>query len=105
MLAVTVPGYDDGYRVSAPVGSFPAHAGFYDLGGNVAEWTGDYYSIGPGEAKKTVKNPLGPKTGEHRIVKDVGWKHGSAGELRLAYRDYSNKPRTDLGFRIARYAY
>ena len=105
VLAVTVPGYDDGYRVSAPVGSFPAHAGFYDLGGNVAEWTGDYYSIGPDTTKKPLQDPLGPKTGEHRVVKDVGWKHGSTGELRLAYRDYSNKPRTDLGFRIARYAY
>lgn len=104
-LAVTVPGYDDGYRVSAPAGSFPARNGFHDLGGNVAEWTGDYYATYPGAAKRLVTDPFGPETGEHRVIKDVGWKHGGAGELRLAYRDYGNQPRADLGFRIARYAY
>ena len=105
ILAVTVPGYDDGYRVTAPVGSFPIRNGFYDLGGNVAEWTGDHYALYPGKAKQRSVDPLGPKTGEHRVIKDVGWKHGAEGELRLAYRDYGNQPREDLGFRIARYAY
>ena len=36
-LADTVPGYDDGFRGTAPVASFPAWPqGFYDLGGNVS---------------------------------------------------------------------
>lgn len=104
-LADTVPGYDDGYRGTAPVGSFPAHpGGFHDLGGNVAEWMNDFYAVYPGEAEKLVKNPAGPGTGQHRVVRDSSWRKGSITELRLSYRDYSRTPRNDLGFRIARNA-
>jgi formylglycine-generating enzyme required for sulfatase activity len=104
-LADTVPGYDDGYRGTAPVGSFPAHpSGFHDLGGNVSEWMNDFYAVYPGEAKKLVKDPAGPNTGQHYVVRDSSWRKGSITELRLSYRDYSRTPRNDLGFRIARNA-
>jgi formylglycine-generating enzyme required for sulfatase activity len=104
-FADVVPGYDDGYRASAPVGSFAANpAGFYDLGGNVAEWTNDYYAVYPGEAEKLVKDPAGPVSGEHRVVRDSSWRRGNITELRLSYRDYSRGARSDLGFRLARYA-
>jgi formylglycine-generating enzyme required for sulfatase activity len=105
-LAEIVPGYNDGYRGTAPAGSFSEWpAGFHDLGGNVAEWVNDYYSVYPGEAERLVRDPLGPVSGEHRVVRGAGWRHGNITELRLSYRDYSKKPRYDLGFRIARYAY
>jgi formylglycine-generating enzyme required for sulfatase activity len=104
-LADVVPLYDDGFRGTAPVASFPvSSAGFYDMGGNVAEWMNDYYAVYPGEAKRLVKNPLGPQSGEHHVVRGSSWRHGNITELRLSYRDYSSKPRYDLGFRIARYA-
>jgi len=104
-LADVVPGYDDGYRGTAAVGSFAASpAGFYDLGGNVAEWTNDFYAVYPGEAERLVKNPTGPASGEHYVVRDSSWRRGNITELRLSYRDYSREPRSDLGFRIARYA-
>lgn len=104
-LADTVPGYDDGYRGTAPVGSFPAHpSGFHDLGGNVSEWMNDFYAVYPGKAKKLVKDPAGPNTGQHYVVRDSSWRKGSITELRLSYRDYSRTPRNDLGFRIARNA-
>ena len=104
-LADVVPGYDDGYRGTAPVASFPAWPkGFHDLGGNVAEWIHDIYAIYPGEAQRLVVDPSGPDTGEHHVVRGSGWRHGNITELRLSYRDYSSKPRYDLGFRIARYA-
>jgi formylglycine-generating enzyme required for sulfatase activity len=105
-LAHVVPGYDDGYRGPAPVGSFAAHPrGFRDLGGNVAEWINDFYTVYPGQAEQLVKDPVGPAGGDHHVVRDASWRHGSITELRLSYRDYSRTPRDDLGFRIARYAY
>jgi formylglycine-generating enzyme required for sulfatase activity len=104
-LAETVPGYDDGYRGTAPVGTYPARSnGFYDLGGNVAEWMNDFYAVYPGEDGKLVKDPAGPATGQHHVVRDSSWRQGSITELRLSYRDYSRTPRNGLGFRIARYA-
>ena len=103
-LADVVPGYDDNFRGSAPVASFPARPkGFYDLGGNVAEWMHDYYAVYPGEEKKRVADPAGPASGEHHVVRGSSWRHGNITELRLSYRDYSSKPRYDLGFRISRY--
>jgi formylglycine-generating enzyme required for sulfatase activity len=105
VLADVVPGYDDGYRVTAPVGSFAAQPpGFHDLGGNVAEWTHDFYAVYPGEAERLVTDPAGPPAGEHHVVRDSSWRLGSITELRYSYRDYSRTPRNDLGFRIARYA-
>jgi formylglycine-generating enzyme required for sulfatase activity len=105
VLADVVPAYDDGYRGTAPVGSFPASPpGLSDLGGNVAEWINDFYTVYPGEAERLVRDPLGPSSGEHHVVRGSSWRHGNITELRLSYRDYSRKPRNDLGFRIARYA-
>jgi formylglycine-generating enzyme required for sulfatase activity len=104
-LANVVPDYNDGFRGSAPVGSFAARpTGFYDLGGNVAEWMHDFYAVYPGMAQQLVTDPVGPAMGDHHVVRDSSWRQGSIGELRLSYRDYSRVPRSDLGFRIARYA-
>lgn len=97
--------YDDGYPVSAPVGRFPSNAsGLFDLGGNVAEWCHDFYALYPNAANKLVKDPLGPATGKHHVIRGSSWRHASITELRLSYRDYRNESRNDLGFRIARYA-
>lgn len=39
----------DGYRYTAPVGSFePNGYGIYDMAGNVCEWTSDWYDAYPG---------------------------------------------------------
>ena len=104
-LANVVTGYNDGYRASAPVGSFSAQPdGFNDLGGNVSEWINDFYAVYPGQAGRKVKDPMGPASGDHHVVRDSSWRDGSITELRLSYRDYSRGPRDNLGFRIARYA-
>ncbi len=40
-----IPGYDDGFAFTAPVGSYPANGyGLFDLSGNVQEWVEDDYS-------------------------------------------------------------
>jgi len=97
-------GYDDRYPVSSPVGAFPPNAlGFFDLGGNVAEWVHDAYSIPPADAP-LERDPLGPAEGDLHVVLGAGYLHGTVTDLRLSFRDYSTKPRADVGFRVARYA-
>ena len=96
--------YNDGYPGPAPPGVFkPNKLGLYDLGGNVAEWCHDYYTIYPYSAQKIVLDPIGPREGRHRVVKGSSWKHSSISSLRLAYRDYGNTKRVDVGFRVCRY--
>jgi formylglycine-generating enzyme required for sulfatase activity len=104
VVPVVLHGYDDRYAVSAPVGSFPPNAlGFFDLGGNVAEWVQDVYAIPPADAP-LERDPLGPPAGELHVVLGSSFLHGMVTELRLSYRDYATKARPDVGFRIARYA-
>lgn len=104
LVTTTVPKYNDKYPVTAPVDSFPANAlGMFNLGGNVAEWVHDLYTIYPSGARAAMQDPLGPDEGEFNAIRGASWMHGSVTQLRLSFRDYGNKARPDLGFRIARY--
>ena len=97
--------YDDGYAVSAPVGSFsPNDKGLFDLGGNVAEWVNDFYDVVVIVGNKVEVDPIGPASGKFHVIRGSSWVHGAITELRLSFRDYGNKARNDLGFRIARFA-
>jgi formylglycine-generating enzyme required for sulfatase activity len=100
-----LPGYDDGYTSTAPVGTFPPNAlGIHDGGGNVAEWVQDYYSVPtPGESEPQL-DPTGPVRGTHHVIRGSSWRHAGILELRHAYRDFGTDPRYDVGFRIARNA-
>ena len=105
LTPVTITGYDDGYRVAAPVGSFaPNPLGLYDMGSNVFEWTTDRYSIYVVGPDFLSTDPVGPKTGDNYVIRGASWLTGKVPELRLAARDSGNTARPDLGFRIARYA-
>jgi formylglycine-generating enzyme required for sulfatase activity len=105
LTPVTISGYDDGFRVAAPVGSFPANPlGIYDLGGNVFEWTTDKYSIYVVGPDHVDTDPVGPRAGESHVIRGASWLTGKIPELRLAARDSGSGGRPDLGFRIARYA-
>ena len=104
MLPSYLETYNDGYAITAPPAKFEANGlGLHDLGGNVAEWCHDYYSILPYSAGKIYVDPKGPDQGKHRVIKGSSWKHASISELRGAYRDYSDGKRSDVGFRICRY--
>lgn len=97
-------GYRDGYVVSAPVASFPASPqGLFDMGGNVAEWIHDVYTI-PSANGATQTDPLGDQSGDNYVIRGASWSHSRIAELRLSYRDYGQAGRDDVGFRIARYA-
>ncbi len=94
-------GYNDNHAVAAPIGTFAPNAkGIYDLGGNVAEWTHDFYKHPP----DPETGPLGPEQGEYRVIRGSSWMHGTTTDLRLSFRDYGIDGRRDVGFRIARFA-
>jgi len=103
-----VPGamsdYDDGHPGTAPVDSYAPNAlGLYNLGGNVAEWVNDHYSLQP-PSGSVERDPLGPASGEFHVIRGSSFLHSTISELRLSYRDYGAEPRPDVGFRVARYA-
>ena len=99
-----IPDYDDGFAASAPVGKFPANAlGLQDLGGNVAEWVHDYYTV-TADTGQTLVDPLGPTDGKQHVIRGASWKHSGVTDLRLSARDFGEGARNDVGFRIARYA-
>ncbi len=103
-LPAVLSGYSDNFPVTAPVDSFGADArGFYNLGGNVAEWVHDFYAIRLGGGQ-TERDPLGPAEGEFHVIRGASWMHSTVTELRLSFRDYGNQARPDVGFRVARYA-
>jgi len=105
LTPVVISGYDDGFRVAAPVGSFPPNPlGFHDLGGNVSEWATDHYSIYVTGGDSVATDPVGPGQGETWVVRGSSWLTGKTPELRAAWRDVGAAGRQDLGFRIARYA-
>lgn len=68
---------DDGFRVSAPVGSFrPNQYGLYDMMGNAWEWTNDWYDA-EYYFSSPKNNPKGPVTGSLRIPRGGGWGNAS----------------------------
>lgn len=54
----------DGFKITAPVKSFPPNGyGLYEIGGNVWEWTGDWYRndyYNMVNKPEGIKNPQGP---------------------------------------------
>ena len=105
VLRRTLPNYDDGYATTAPVEGLAANAaGFFHLGGNVSEWTNDFYAITPSVPGRVMTDPTGAAEGEYHVIRGASWMHATVTELRLSYRDSGKKARADLGFRVARYA-
>jgi formylglycine-generating enzyme required for sulfatase activity len=97
-------GFSDNAPVSAEVGKFPPNPrGLYDMGGNVAEWVNDVYRIAvPGES--VAENPMGDSQGDNYTIRGASWSLSRLRELRLTYRDYGERGRDDVGFRVAKYA-
>ena len=104
-LGKVIADYNDGFPVTAPVGSFAANLrGIHDLGGNASEWVNDYYAAAPAQSGGVAQDPLGPHHGGSHVIRGSNWTHATQTELRLAFRDFGSGPRNDVGFRIARYA-
>ena len=96
---------DDGYKDTAPVGSYPEGAswcGALDLAGNVCEWVADWYAEDTFESSSS-RDPTGPSSGKDRVLRGGSWYDGpsgvgSAGRSRNKPDDALNL----LGFRCVR---
>lgn len=72
--------HDDGYPLTAPVGSFPSAASPYgalDMAGNVWEWIADWYDAGYC-ADSPYENPTGPASGTERAQRGGAWYDGGS---------------------------
>ncbi|HUT32050.1 MAG TPA: SUMF1/EgtB/PvdO family nonheme iron enzyme [Planctomycetota bacterium] len=94
----------DGFRFTAPVGSFPAGAspcGCLDMAGNAAEWCADWF--GPPPAEPRLANPPGPAAGTERVTKGGAWNLNA--ESLHSYNRWPLAPErriANVGFRCAR---
>jgi formylglycine-generating enzyme required for sulfatase activity len=99
----------DGFARTAPVGSFPAGASPYgalDMAGNVWEWVSDWYAA-DSYPDGTIDEPLGPLTGNYKVVRGGSWLDGTLLD-RLAFARAANRHWQDpeagrgfIGFRCA----
>ncbi|MGE0642181.1 MAG: SUMF1/EgtB/PvdO family nonheme iron enzyme [Nitrospira sp.] len=102
LLSVIMSGYDDGAVRTASVGSYEANPwGLHDMGGNVAEWTADWYDE-TYYGKSPERNPKGPSSGEYRVLRGGSWSHVPV-SVRSAsrFRDTPTKRGDNVGFRCA----
>ena len=94
-------GRDDGYKCTAPAGSYSANPwGLYDVHGNVMEWCLDYYGRETGTGR-SVKDLEGPVSGTSRMVRGGCWIYG-VNHCRSGFRLMINPgSRFDIvGFRV-----
>lgn len=97
--------FDDGFSETAPVGSYLNGASPYgalDMAGNVWELVADWYDE-TYYASPPAPNPLGPDSGQYRVMRGGSWVTNLDFALRTSYRsrldpDIGNK---DIGFRCA----
>lgn len=103
MAPYIIKGYNDNFRGPAPSGTYDANnAGIFDLAGNVSEWVNDYYSVDL--QRELLTDPTGPVRGDYYVIRGSNYTHGRFSELRWTFRDYGSEPRSDVGFRLARFA-
>lgn len=74
---ISNPNFNDGFPMTAPVGSYPQGAspyGVLDMAGNVWEWVFDRYDPDYYELS-SYKNPEGPseEAGENRVMRGGSW--------------------------------
>ena len=95
---------DDGYRFSAPVGTYGngrSPIGAYDMAGNVMEWVSDWYAFryyreGPDT------NPMGPPEGEFKSFRGGFWLSSSDEVVSAARANFDPLVnQSNLGFRCA----
>jgi formylglycine-generating enzyme required for sulfatase activity len=88
------------FKQTRDVGQYAANPwGFFDMHGNVWEWTADWYQAAYPSGNPVV-DPTGPASGSLRVIRGGSWGYGGTA-LRSARR--STAPpghRSHIGFRV-----
>ena len=89
------------------VGSYPAGASVYgalDMAGNVLEWVNDWYGETYYLRSNSSNNPIGPDTGQTRVLRGGSWQYYNESDARSDFRSGNNPTSSDndVGFRCAR---
>ena len=92
---------DDGYKYTAPVGSYPAGRSPYgalDMAGNVWEWTSSLYKPYPYQADDRREDM---ESGDDRVLRGGSWDNNNR-FVRCAFRVWYDPDGwdDDLGFRV-----
>ena len=90
-----------GYSQTRDVGLYAANPwGFFDMHGNVWEWTADWYQAAYPTGNPVV-NPTGPASGSNRVTRGGSWSPDGK-YLRSAQRSSNTPSRrgSALGFRV-----
>jgi formylglycine-generating enzyme required for sulfatase activity len=96
-------GANDGndFKQTRDVGEYAANSwGFFDMHGNVWEWTVDWYQAAYPSGNPVV-DPSGPASGSNRVLRGGSWSSGGT-HLRSAKRDSSTPGHrgSHIGFRV-----
>ena len=87
-------------RFLVDVGQYPANPwGFYDMHGNVYEWTADWYGA---YSSRTVIDPQGAASGSNRVTRGSSYCTDGMSMFSATRRYYPPGDRSaNLGFRVA----
>jgi formylglycine-generating enzyme required for sulfatase activity len=89
------------FKQTRDVGQYVANPwGFFDMHGNVWEWTADWYQAAYPTGNPVI-DPTGPASGSNRVLRGGSWSDVGAA-LRSARRghDTPSDRHYDIGFRV-----
>jgi formylglycine-generating enzyme required for sulfatase activity len=102
-ITITNANYSSsGYSQTRDVGQYAANPwGFFDMSGNVWEWTADWYQAAYPSGNPVI-DPTGPASGSNRVGRGGSWNNGGA-DMRSAERNsYNTSHRSyGIGFRVS----